>query len=375
MLDELETPEKNELYKKYFSEAFNMATLPFYWMDTEPEQGKTRYAKDSEKIYRRPPIDLCLEFCEKNGIEPREHALAYEHLYPEWVKNMSKREMKVAMEKHFAEIAERYASRIPTIEVTNETQWVRESGLSSFYLDNEFVEWCYKTAEKYFPNNELVYNEFGMFNASGHNRDLFYMTIDRALRKGSRIDAIGMQYHMFYKEEDYLKGTNRTYNPRHMFNVMDKYSEFNLPLQITEITIPAYSNSPEDEELQAEIIRNIYPIWFSHKNMEQIIYWNLVDGYAAYAPQGDMTAGENYYHGGLLHFDLTPKPAYHVIKDLFTKEWHTEVTIETDDEGKAYFKGFYGDYDLDVNGTNTVIKALKTIREDTEYNKLIKVEV
>ncbi|MBQ7377508.1 MAG: hypothetical protein IJW71_04210 [Clostridia bacterium] len=24
-------------------------------------------------------------------------------------------------------------------------------------------------------------------------------------------------------------------------------------------------------------------------------YWNLVDGYAAFAPQGDMTAGENNY--------------------------------------------------------------------------------
>ena len=76
MLDEFENEEKNELYKKYFSETFNMATLPFYWDSTEPEKGKTRYAKGSEKLYRRPPIDLCIEFCEKNGIEPREHALA-----------------------------------------------------------------------------------------------------------------------------------------------------------------------------------------------------------------------------------------------------------------------------------------------------------
>ena len=65
---------------------------------------------------------------------------------------------------------------------------------------------------------------------------------------------------------------------------------------MTEVTIPAYSNSEEDEALQAEIIEKLYSIWFSHSNMEQIIYWNLVDGYAAFAPQGDMTAGENYYY-------------------------------------------------------------------------------
>ena len=62
-----------------------MATLPFYWNATEPEEGKTRYAKNSPKLYRRPPIDLCIEFCEKHGIEPREHGLAYEHLFPEWL--------------------------------------------------------------------------------------------------------------------------------------------------------------------------------------------------------------------------------------------------------------------------------------------------
>lgn len=54
MLDELETSEKNELYKKYFREGFNAATLPFYWDALEPKKDKPRFAKDSEKIYRRP---------------------------------------------------------------------------------------------------------------------------------------------------------------------------------------------------------------------------------------------------------------------------------------------------------------------------------
>ena len=70
MLDEFETDEKNEKYKKYFSDLFNMATLPFYWNTLEPERGKPRYAKDSPKVYRRPAIDLCMEFCEEYGIEP-----------------------------------------------------------------------------------------------------------------------------------------------------------------------------------------------------------------------------------------------------------------------------------------------------------------
>ena len=98
MLDELETEEKNEKYKQYFANLLNMATVPFYWDTLEPEEGKPRYAKDSPKIYRRPAIDLCIEFCEKHGIEPREHALAYDRFFPEWLKKRSIPEVKKALE-------------------------------------------------------------------------------------------------------------------------------------------------------------------------------------------------------------------------------------------------------------------------------------
>ena len=123
MLDELETEEKNALYKKYMASFGNMATLPFYWNATEPEENKTRYAKDSVKMYRRPPIDLCVEFCEQNGIEPREHALAYEAFFPKWLHGESEEKVKAAYEKRCREISERYANKIPTIEVTNEMFW------------------------------------------------------------------------------------------------------------------------------------------------------------------------------------------------------------------------------------------------------------
>ena len=64
-------------YRERFAAAFNFATLPFYWQANEPEPGKYRFAKDSPYMYRRPPIDMCLEFCEANGIEPKAHCLNY----------------------------------------------------------------------------------------------------------------------------------------------------------------------------------------------------------------------------------------------------------------------------------------------------------
>ena len=354
MLHQLENEEKNEKYKNYFSEIFNMATLPFYWDSTEPEKGKTRYAKDSENIYRRPAIDLCIEFCEKYGIEPREHALAYERFFPKWLYNASKEEVKKELERRYFEISSRYADKIPTIEVTNEMEWVQ--GRTSFYDDPDFIRWCFELAEKYFPDNQLVINEYTGLCWEDRCRatDKYYAYIEANLLKGARIDAIGMQYHLFYNSEDLYDKTRIALDPKSLYAHMDLYSNFGKPLQITEVTVPSYSWKAEDEEIQAKLIEMLYSIWFSHPNVEQIVYWNLVDGYAHLwdpdpekikASQGDMTLGENYFHGGLLRFDLSPKPAYFKIKELLNERWNTKAELITDSDGSVAFRGFYGEYE------------------------------
>lgn len=359
MLDELESEEKNEKYKKYFAELFNMATLPFYWDSLEPERNNPRYAKDSPKVYRRPAPDLCLEFCEAHGIEPREHGLAYEQFFPKWLHGASTDEVKRELERRYSEISERYADKIPTIEVTNEMEW--RHSRTEFYDDPDYTSWCFKLAQKYFPNNQLVINE-GTAQAwedKCHPTDKYYAYTEVAMLKGARIDAIGMQYHLFNKREEEYEKTRYTLNPESLYKHMDLYSNFGKPLQVTEVTVPAFSWEAEDEEIQAEIIEKLYSIWFSHPNVQQIVYWNLVDGYAHLwdpdpekikASQGDMTIGENYYYGGLLRFDLSPKPAYFRIKELLQKRWHTECEIVTDENGCASFRGFYGEYELTLDG-------------------------
>ena len=94
MLDEFETEEKNAEYRRVFREYFNMATVPFYWDTLEPDEGHPRFAKDSKKVYRRPAPDLCLEYCEENGIRPKAHCLNYDHFVPAWLKRYTAREIR-----------------------------------------------------------------------------------------------------------------------------------------------------------------------------------------------------------------------------------------------------------------------------------------
>ena len=355
MLDEFETEEKNALYRDTFKQYFNYATLPFYWDTLEPEEGKPRYAKDSPKVYRRPAPDLCLEYCEENGITPKAHCLHYDHFSPAWLEKYTEAQQWQLLEQRFRQCAERYASRIPGWEVTNESYWPKST--TKMYYNPEYMERSFRMAERLFPQNELICNEGGEAFREPFLHNIYFMQVERALLKGARIDAVGFQYHIWSNptnEEDVVSRQCDLTNMMCVFNTFNQL--INRPMQMTEVTLPCHAvNSPAAEDLQAELLKNLYTVWFSIPNMEAIIYWNLVDGYAYGTTPGDFTAGENILSGGLMRFDMTPKPALKMIKKLFTEEWHTEAEAVTSPLGEATVKGFYGNYDVEViaNGQAT----------------------
>jgi GH35 family endo-1,4-beta-xylanase len=264
------------------------------------------------------------------------------------------KEHKELLIKRFREIGECYAKYIPMIEVTNESFLTSDDG-SAFFHEDDFCEWSFREAQKVFPANALVINEaFCQWDSpNAHtNRNPYYMQVEKLLSKGVPVHGLGLQYHQIVPREveieSFVKPTGR-YAPQHLYAVMDKLSQLNLPLQITEITIPAYSMEEEDEALQAEVLRNVYSIFFSHRAMEAIIYWNIPDGYHYGAEPGDLTCGWNVFQGGLLHFDLSEKPAYRMLDKLIHEDWTTRAQIVTDEDGYATLRGFHGEYELTVH--------------------------
>lgn len=65
-----------------------------------------------------------------------------------------------------------------------------------------------------------------------------------------------------------------------------------------------------------------------------------------------MNDGWNIFRGGLLRNDMTEKPSFKVLKHLFNEKWYTEESFSCNENGKGFFRGFYGTYNLeiDVNG-------------------------
>lgn len=368
-LDQTESPAKNAAYREKFKEVFNAATVPIYWAPLEPEQGKPRYAKESPFIYRRPPIDLCLEYCEEAGLRPKAHCLNYFQRghYPAWMPEAIE-EAKPLIEKHFADLAQHYCDRIPDWEVINETLGsyiLRDSNPPIFFMPDS-IEWSFALAEKYFPHNRLLINEDppNVWGDTRGDRRVYYLQIERALSRGARIDLVGLQAHMIYEQsEPALQDV--MCNPGMMFETLDQYARFGLPIQITEVSAPAMSDSAEDEAIQAEWLRELYSIWFSHPAVEAAIYWDLPDGYAPGARPGVMEEGWNTFRSGLLRFDMSEKPAFRMLKRLFKEEWHTEESFAADADGCGSFRGFYGTYALEIEADGKTVERKVNFTKDT----------
>lgn len=351
MLGSFEKPEKEVIYKQAFTKLFNQAVVPFYWSDFEPQEGHLRMKKDSEFIYRRPAPDTCLEFCNEYGIEPKGHCLTWNGFVPDWLTKYSPEERKKILERRFKEIADEYSNKIPSFDIVNESASNYRRGAKSLF--ENYDEYGMLLGEKYFSDNRKILNETNEAIWRDYRTEGKYMAFNMQLqdfiRRGIPFDEIGLQYHIFNTTEAMENWFVReTYlNAESMVEILDIYDNYGYPMHISEITIPGSGQKAENEEIQAYLVEKLYKTWFATRNMKSIVWWNLVDGYAAYAPLGS-NEGENRCGGGLLRFDMSKKPAYDVLDNLINKEWNTSFETEISKENEIAFRGFYGEYEITV---------------------------
>ncbi len=359
LLGEFENEDKNKIYKEKFAKLFNITTLPFYWNSLEPEQGKCRFNVDCPKIYRRPAIDLLMEFCKEKGIEPKLHCLNYEPFIPEWAKNLSFDEYKKALEKRFEIIAKRYAKVIPDVEVMNEIFQNDKSWETTLRKD---VEWSFRTAKKYFKNNRLIINEGqNVYNDALNDNWQYYELVKSNLDKGVPIEGVGFQAHMMWCDK-------KCASPYAFWKFFEKYEQLGLPLSITEVTVPTRIDGVVDENIQAELIKNLYSLWFGIEKIDTIIYWDFVDGYSHKSIMGDLTSLNNVRRGGLLNFDCSNKLSYKILDDLINKQWKTSFTTRISGGDIIEFNGFYGEYEIVIESENEKIKKKIDLNKTSEFS-------
>ncbi len=365
MLNGFPTEAENRRYEATFMSLFNTACVPFYWKTLEPEPGNVRFAANSTPIYRRPPPDPVLAFTRHNQLTAKGHTLVWahpKHGTPDWLPTDTAA-VKQLITKRIREIAGRYGTRINTWDVVNEVL----HDFPTLPMPREYALFAFLEAQRYFPaDTRLFINEVTGESWQNYHKEYspYYLLIENLRAKGARIGGIGLQFHFFSEQlhEDVANG--KAMRPAGLFQALDLYGRFGLPLHVSEITIPTLPNNADGLERQARMARHFYRLWFSHPAVEAIIWWNVVDGTAV--------AGEDKWNGGLVNRDFSPKPAYTVLNELINHEWKTNLTLRQQDAAPVTFRGFHGEYLLKITtGGRTVEKRVNLVKGPSHHVKVI----
>ncbi|MGC9327402.1 MAG: endo-1,4-beta-xylanase, partial [Candidatus Hinthialibacter sp.] len=255
----------NQKYEEAFVHLFNFATMPFYWSDLEPAPGQIRFQKNSPPIFRRPPPDLLLEFGFKHNLTLKGHPLIWHAYYPDWLPD-DQSQVEAYASKRFAEIAARYSRHVKIWDVVNESL-VRNMDAA---LPRDYVPWTFQEVDRWFPDdNIMMINEVTSKSHEYHKSETqYYLQIKNLIERRIRLDGIGFQFHVFSEGgyNNILAGD--VFTPKTLMKVHELYREFDLPLYITEITIPSLGEGGRED--QAEVVKNFYRLWVSTPNMAGI---------------------------------------------------------------------------------------------------------
>ena len=372
-------------WRKFETEPGRVRFATEYW-DTEEFWNNCPDPYD-QPHWRRPSTDQLVEFCKQKGIRAHGHVLVWGNRrwhQPEWVLNMmtpAEREAYArffpnepnrfrdedvlseeykrlshdevaAIFKHYADtlkqtydkrielIANHYKGQIESWDVVNESAVDYQSGA---LIDNHAVSktryglmhgdhdyTSLKSAEKYFPSEvKLNINDYHLTSA-------YKEQVKRLLKRGCKIDIMGMQMHLFNPKQcvDIAEGKS-IQTPEQIRGYIESLKELALPLHLSEITIAAPSTDQRGYMMQAIIAQNLYRLWFSMEYMMGITWWNVVDNCGV---KGEPTTS------GIFTREMQAKPVYHALNNLINNEWKTSLETKADKQGRVAFRGFKGNY-------------------------------
>jgi GH35 family endo-1,4-beta-xylanase len=312
-----------EQYGARFAQLFNYATVGLYWDVVEGARGGFDWQQ----------VDREVQWGWQRKLRLKGHPLVWGYEpsgAPPWLPR-HRDELAAALKEHVQATIKRYRGRVDTWDVVAEPL---DGGLFEQVLGKSYIKDSFRWAREADPQARLAINEYGILGAEAQHRERYLKLLEEMIADQVDFDIIGIQGH---------EPRTEWFNPRVVMATLDRFSALKKPIHITELTVQGtgaaitgnYRQGEWNAEEQGRYYREFFTLCFGHPQVEAITVWGLDDARA-------WLAG-----GGLLDLQWRPKPAFAALDQLINREWRTVMEAVTMD-GVIKFRGFYGDYEVEV---------------------------
>jgi len=252
--------------------------------------------------YRFADADNLVTYAAQNDMQIHGHPLIWYTQVPEWVEDTPTDEREIHMREYITRVLERYQDSITLWDIVNEPMdedgslrnsvWFQ--GMGESYIDVAFVQ-----AREILPEGTLILNDYDI-EINGPKADGFFSLIERMQLRGTPLDAVGFQMHLF-------STFDRFDEVRENFQ---RAADLGLDLYVTELDVSFPEGSTDrDLQLQADVYREILSICLEQERCKALQTWGFTDQYSWREPLDPLMFDARYQ----------PKPAYFAIQQRLSE--------------------------------------------------------
>jgi GH35 family endo-1,4-beta-xylanase len=344
-------------FTRRFTECLNSANCLSYWTEAPRNDGPKHMEFQGED--HLDGFAAQVDWALKNGLTPKGHPIFWsiEKAYPEWLKRYPFETQWKFIEVRVRNLVARFKGKVKIWDLINEPMWEAAPKnlpqrnwphLESLEDICEYIVPIMRWAREEDPDAKYIINDYGMEtdpegwvirHKDGHHvtaksqRDRFVALFRRLADEGACPDGLGMQAH-----------TGAWMIPAMQNAILDEFAESGMPLHYTEFwahdhhLIKAGVDPKIAAEMKAEYIANIMTVAFAHSAVDSFYFWGEIPGSFGFR--------NDHNSCGLPSSSHEPTPTYWRVRELLQKEWMTRTSLVTDADGRARFRGFFGDYSL-----------------------------
>lgn len=232
------------------------------------------------------PGDALAEFAKAEGLGMRGHTLLWNRneYTSDWLKAVefkSASEAEAWLGDYIARVAGRYHPFIYSWDVVNETVTPETGELRdtvfSRAMGPELIDFCFYKAKEAAPGATLAYNDYMSWESGNEKHRKGVLTLlERLLKNGVPIDALGIQSHSNYDmPHEFTKDKQREWR-----KFVDEVVGMGLDIYLTEFDVNDTELGPDAEirdSLIAEFTRDYLDMMLSYQETKELLMWGMVD--------------------------------------------------------------------------------------------------